>query len=256
MLDTQSGNTRESRKRLEVSLAHTRSDLVDAQRLRWRVFAEEMGAQLNSGEPGIDSDRFDEFCDHLVVRDRSSGEVVGTYRMLNPTQAEAAGGLYADTEFDLARLDHLRPRLLELGRACVHPDYRGGAVMALLWSGVANYIQSRDLRYLIGCASLSLADGGAVVASLSRKRAAEHMGPPEWRAFPRCALPLDALGRVEPVESPPLLKAYLKVGARICSEPAWDPDFNSADFLLLLPSDLIEQRYARHFLNQSSPVAA
>jgi len=255
MLDIQEQQRQDTRPRLEVTTAHTRSELIDAQRLRWRVFAEEMGARLSAPRRGIDSDRFDTFCDHLIVRDRHSGDVVGTYRMLNPAQARAAGGLYADTEFDLARLDHLRPELLELGRACVHPDYRGGAVMALLWAGVAQYMQAQGLRYLIGCASLSLADGGHAAAALYRSLSERHAAPSEWRAFPRCPLPLQALDRMEHAETPPLLRAYLKVGAVICSEPAWDPDFNSADILLLLCLDRIEKRYARHFLDPAGRAA-
>lgn len=255
MLDTREDIQRDAGPRLEVAPARTRSDLLDAQRLRYRVFAEEMGARLSGPSEGLDADRFDAYCDHLVVRDRQTGEVVGTYRLLSPAQARAAGGLYADTEFDLARLDHLRPSLLELGRACVHPDYRGGAVMALLWAGVAQYMQRQDIRFLIGCASLPLADGGHAAATLFRALSARHSGPPEWRAFPRVRLPLEKLGHAEQAHTPSLLRAYLKVGALICSDPAWDPDFNSADFLLLLPAENIEKRYARHFLHQVAQAA-
>jgi putative hemolysin len=237
--------------RLVFQYARTPMEVREAQKLRWRVFAEEMGANLTSPEAGVDADRWDDWCDHLMVRDTRSGEVVGTYRILNAANAQRAGGFYSDTEFDLTRLQHLRPDIMEVGRACVHPDYRSGASIAVLWAGLADYIKSHGVRYLMGCASISMSDGGHVAASVYRQLAQHHAAPAEWRVFPSCPLPLEKLEDNLNAEIPPLIKAYLRVGALVCGEPAWDPDFNTADCLLLLPTAQMDQRYSRHFMKES-----
>ncbi|HEX9180772.1 MAG TPA: GNAT family N-acyltransferase [Burkholderiales bacterium] len=240
---------RPCRTRLAVQFARSMGEVLEAQRLRYRVFGEEMGARLSSPEPGVDRDIFDPFCEHLLVRDTGSGEVVGTYRILNGAQAKKLGGFYSDDEFDLVRLDHLRERLVEVGRSCVHPDYRGGAAIAMLWAGLAEYMRRHSHEYLIGCASVSMRDGGRLAASLYRRLAPAHLSPAEYRVFPRHRLPLEALeGDLESPLLPPLLKGYLRLGAWICGEPAWDPDFNTADLLILLPLSGVNPRYARHFL--------
>lgn len=239
---------RAKRPSLAVGFARTPSDILEAQRLRYRVFAGEMGANLPSRTPGVDHDIYDPYCEHLVVRDTQSGEVVGTYRILSPENAELVG-YYSENEFDLTRLQHLRSRLVEIGRSCVHPDYRTGATISLLWSGLAQYMTDRGYDYLMGCASISMADGGHAAASLYN-RLAEHLGPMEYRVFPRCPLPLAALQQDRPAETPPLIKGYLRAGAWICGEPAWDPDFNTADLPILLPMAKVSNRYAKHYLEQ------
>ncbi len=241
---------RASRPRLVFQYARSEADVRAAQELRWRVFSEEMGARLNSPEPGLDQDRLDPLCDHLLVRDLRTDLVVGTYRILNAAQARRAGGFYSESEFDLSRLGHLRDDLMEMGRACVHPDYRTGASIALLWAGLADYIQTHGVRYLMGCASMTMADGGHTAASIYRQLQV-HAAPAEWRVFPACPLPLDRLDDRLEVEIPSLIKAYLRVGAYVCGEPAWDPDFNTADCLLLLPTQQIDYRYSRHFMKQT-----
>lgn len=119
---------------LTVSLARDANEVYEAQRLRYKVFAEEMGARLSSSEPGIDSDIYDPYCEHLIVRDPLKDQVVGTYRMLTGANARRLGGFCSDDEFDLTRLDHLRDQTVEVGRTCVHRDYRNGTVIALLWA--------------------------------------------------------------------------------------------------------------------------
>ncbi|MDD2884347.1 MAG: GNAT family N-acetyltransferase [Dechloromonas sp.] len=242
---------RPAKKSLAVGFAHTPGDIMDAQRLRFRVFAGEMGAKLPSRIPGVDHDIYDPYCDHLVVRDTDSGEIVGTYRILPPEHARKIG-YYSENEFDLTRLQHLRPRLVEIGRSCVHPDYRTGATIALLWSGLAQYMQERGYDYLMGCASISMADGGHAAASLYNRLSAEHLGPQEYRVFPRCPLPLAALQNDLPADVPPLIKGYLRAGAWICGEPAWDPDFNTADLPILMPMAKVSARYAKHYLGQEN----
>ena len=156
-----------------------------AQRLRHDVFATELGANLRATSDGRDVDEFDEFCDHLIVRDDTTGEVVGTYRMMTPKGAERAGRRYGDGEFNLSGLRPLRDQLVETGRSCVHPDHRSGAVVNLMWAGLARYLHLNNLRWLGGCASVTLADGGATAAGVWARVAAKHLSPPALRVQPR-----------------------------------------------------------------------
>jgi putative hemolysin len=232
--------------RLGLAVARTRADVEDAQRLRYKVFAEEMGANLGAHAAGFDRDEFDAWCDHLLVRDLDALRVVGTYRILPPHRAQELGRLYSDLEFDLTRLKQLRPSTIEVGRSCVHRDYRNGSAILLLWAGLARYMKAGGYRHLIGCASASLADGGGQ-AALLRDELQRHMTDAEMRVFPHLAFPHARIERAATCVMPPLIKGYLRVGARVCGEPAWDPDFNTADFLLWLSLDSVPARYARHF---------
>lgn len=250
MLHQQTQKLQREKKQFVVSMARTEADVREAQRLRYKVFAEEMGARLSCTEAGIDKDMYDPFCDHLLVRDADTGEVVGTYRILTPEQAKKIGGYYSESEFDLTRLTHLRERMVEVGRSCVHPDYRSGGVITLLWSGLAEYMLKNKYDYMIGCASISMADGGHNAASIYNKVRVDCMSPIEWRVFPRCALPLEALDNHAESFLPPLVKGYLRLGAYVCGDPAWDPDFNTADLLVLLPMSRLNARYAKHFLGK------
>lgn len=234
---------------LAISFARSAGEVLEAQRLRYKVFAEEMNARLPGAATGIDSDIFDAHCDHLLVRDTVSGEVIGTYRLLPGLKARQLGSFYADGEFDLTRLKHLRDATVEIGRSCVHPAYRSGATIARLWSGLVAYAVQHRYQYLMGCASLSMADGGHVAASVYRYLARAHLSPADYRVFPRCELPLAALDRDVVALPPPLVKGYVRVGAWICGAPAWDPDFNTADLLMLLPLSRMDARYARHFMS-------
>jgi putative hemolysin len=234
-------------QRLYISIARNPAEIAEAQRLRYKVFAEEMGAQL-SGTDGLDIDDFDDYCDHLLVREGATHQVIGTYRILSPQKANEAGGYYSASEFDLSRLSHLFSSTVELGRACVHQDYRNGATITMLWAGLANYMQMHNYEYMIGCASVPIHDGGHMAASLYNKLKDDYLSPPEYRVFPRIALPIEALNKDTQVICPPLIKGYLRLGAYICGEPAWDAYFNTADMLVMLPLSKINSRYASHFL--------
>lgn len=236
------------RKTFRVAMAESEHDVRAAQRLRWKVFAEEMGARLATPEPGLDIDMFDAHCEHLLVRDADTEEVVGTYRILGPDAARRLGGFYTDQEFDLTRLQHLRGGMVELGRSCVHAEHRSGGVITLLWAGLAEYMLKHGHDYLIGCASIGMGDGGQNAAGIWHAVREKHMSPVEWRVFPRCPLPLEALSGVAAPLVPPLIKGYLRAGAYVCGEPAWDPDFNTADLPILLPMKNLNPAYARHFL--------
>ncbi len=236
------------KKSFQVAMADSAEDVRAAQRLRWQVFAEEMGARLSSPEAGFDIDRFDAHCEHLLVRDRETGAVVGTYRLLGPDAARQIGGFYTDQEFDLGPMLALRPNMVELGRSCVHPDYRSGGVITLLWAGLAEYLIKYRHEYLIGCASIGMADGGHNAAGIWHALREKHLSPACWRATPRHPLPLTTLTGIAAPTLPPLIKGYLRAGAFVCGEPAWDPDFNTADLPMLLEMRNLNPAYARHFL--------
>jgi putative hemolysin len=241
-------NHRNHHQHYSVGLVQTDNEIEEAQRLRYRVFAEEMGARLQTRTPGVDADFYDPYCDHLIVRDEQLGKVVGTYRILTPEAAKKVGSYYSDNEFDLTRLDNLRPGMVEIGRSCIHPDYRTGAVIALLWGKLAEFMLRNEYRYLIGCASIGMADGGHNAANLFVQQIDNNLAPLEYRVFPRHPLPFERLVTGHAADVPPLLKGYLRAGAWICGEPAWDPDFNTADLPLMLPMDRLSPRYAKHFL--------
>ena len=238
--------------RLELLVARSPDVVEAAQRLRHRVFVEDMGARTPCRRAGIDEDMFDPWCEHLVVREAGGNEVVGTYRLLTPERARRLGTYYAETEFDLTRLQLLRDGLCEVGRACVHPDYRAGAVIYRLWQGIAQLVLERGYRFLIGCASMTMADGGTSAKHVAT-RLAMHLAPIEYRVTPRHPLCPDdhddGMSHADAtVPVPPLLAAYLRLGAWLGGDPAWDPDFNTADFFTFLPLARVTSRHARHFL--------
>lgn len=241
-----------SARRLSCDMAKNSAEIQEAQRIRYQVFGEEMGAKLPSAATGLDVDRFDIFCDHLLVRDQAENRVVGTYRILSPEQARRAGGYYSETEFDLSRLSHLRDAMAEVGRSCVDSNYRDGATISQLWSGLAEYIMKNGHEYLIGCASMSMSDGGHYAASVFNKVYKLHAAPDEYRVTPHNRLPLETLNQNLEVIIPPLIKGYLRMGALIAGEPAWDPDFNCADLFILLPVARINARFARHYMRRVS----
>jgi putative hemolysin len=238
----------EDAPRYSLLVAKEGDEVRAAQRLRHQVFAEEMGASLRSLVAGTDVDRFDEFCDHLVVRDDRTDQIVGTYRMLPPERAVEAGGLYADTEFDLSRLAELRPGLVETGRSCVHADHRNGAVVSLVWAGIARYMHLCGHRWLAGCASVPLIENGALAAGVWDIVRDKHLAPEEYRVRPHHPWNADGVARPSQSALPALLKGYLRLGAWVCGAPAHDPDFGVADLFVLLKLDRIDDRYLKFFL--------
>jgi putative hemolysin len=238
-----------SDKGLIVSWARSASEVLEAQRLRYRVFAQEMGARLETPLAGHDIDHFDPYCEHLLVRDADEGEVIGTYRVLTPTRARAAGGYYSDGEFDLSALEGLRGRMVELGRSCVDERHRQGGVILALWGALATFMEERGLDVMIGCASIPMRDGGHSAASLWRQLSARHLAEAPLRARPLLALPVDELDAGnQPVQPPPLVKGYLRLGAKLLGPPAWDPDFNTADLPMIFSVGDLQSRHRRHFL--------
>jgi putative hemolysin len=251
-------NRQAAKGELQVSWALHLDEVRQAQRLRFRVFAQEMGARLPHKLAGHDVDMFDDFCEHLIVRDAVTQEVVGTYRVLTPAQAKRVGCYYSDLEFDLVRLRALRPRMVELGRSCVHPDYRHGGVILALWGALTQFMLRNELDIMIGCASIPLdvmgadvrnASGGHAAASIWRQLKATHLAPIEQQVLPRLPLPVHRLNNTLDVEPPALIKGYLRLGAKVLGAPAWDPVFNTADLPLMLKIADLPTRYRRHLAN-------
>ena len=247
-------------RRISVTWAKHHDEVRAAQKLRFNVFAGEMGARLNTPVVGYDVDLFDDYCEHLLVRDDATGEVIGTYRVLTPPQAKRAGSTYSDTEFDLVRLRTLRDRMVELGRSCVHPDYRQGAVILALWGALAEFMLRNKLVIMIGCASIPMMHNGVAsaqtAASIWHQLRQTHLAPVEYHVRPRLALPVDEFELCADVEPPALIKGYLRLGAKVLGAPAWDPDFNTADLPMMMRIDDLPPRYRKHFLGASTNVSA
>lgn len=236
---------------LITSWCQTPAEVEEAQRLRYRVFVEEMGANIPCEKNGVDADEFDNWCQHLIVRSRQNGEVIGTYRVLTPENAHKLGRLYTDSEFDLKDFAPLRAKMIEVGRSCVHPDYRSGSSIMALWSGLGQFMQTHGYESLLGCASVRMDDGGAYAHSLYCQFKKDGLLSTDFRATPRLSLDTAHLEAVSGAKPPPLLKGYLRLGASICGKPAVDPQFNTADFLTLLRLESINPRYAKHFLGNA-----
>ena len=237
---------------IQVSWARQLDEIRAAQRLRYQVFVHEMGARLATTLPGHDIDLFDDYCEHLLVRDEATQTVIGTYRVLTPVQAKRVGSTYSDTEFDLTRLRSLRHRMVELGRSCVHPDHRHGGVIMALWTALGEFMVRNNLDTMIGCASIPMMQGGVfngdVAASIWRQVREQYMAPIEFQVRPRLALPLENLNDRLDVEAPALIKGYLRLGTKVLGAPAWDPDFNSADLPMMMRFADLHPRYRKHFL--------
>ncbi|MFT4193370.1 GNAT family N-acetyltransferase [Ottowia sp.] len=239
---------------IQVGWARHLDEVRAAQRLRYQVFAGEMGARLATPIAGHDIDLFDDYCEHLLVRDQATREVIGTYRVLTPVQARRLGGTYTDTEFDLTRLRALRERMVEVGRSCVHPAHRQGGVILALWGALGEFMVRNQLDTMLGCASIPMMQGGVfngdVAASIWRQVRERHLAPIELQVRPRVPLPLERLNDQLDVEPPALIKGYLRLGTRVLGAPAWDPDFNTADLPMLMRIADLHPRYRKHFLGE------
>ena len=222
--------------------------IKEAQALRFRVFAKEMGAKLKTESEGLDYDEVDSYCDHLIVYDHSSKKIIGYTRLLTQDQAERLGRFYSQSEFNLDQVLTLPGRFLEIGRTCIDPDYRGGAVLTTLWSALVQYALDGQFNYLLGCASITPGPSGFAVDAVYRNIDAKNIAPASIQVQP--AIPVPTELRCERDESgiPPLLKAYFRFGALVCGEPYWDEDFNCMDLLVLLPLEQLQERYSKHYM--------
>jgi len=260
-----------------LRLAQSQEDRQAACRLRFKVFNIELGEGLESSyRTGLDTDRFDGVCHHLLVEDKPSSRVVGTYRMQSGPTAARHFGYYSEQEFNLAPYEPLRPGILELGRAAIDREHRTPEVLTLLWRGIAQYAHGMGLRYLLGCSSLNSCDPGE--GWRLYRQLAIYRVPPEFETLPAAAYtcpseqqeanaqPFSWRGEdrpapetgppaqaAAPVKVPKLLKTYLAIGARIAAPPAWDREFRSIDFLTFLDLELLSSAARNRFLAPLDP---
>lgn len=245
----------------DVRLAESPLEIEAAQRLRYQVFYEELGAlpTLEIRRTGIDVDPYDYCCDHLLVVDRRRSNglpfVVGTYRLMRKNAALMNGGFYSAQEYDLDPLVRYPADIVEVGRSCVHADYRRGAVMPLLWRGIAEYVAERGIELIFGCASFpGTTDADALGRELSylhhhhlapaefRPRALEHRYVGMTRVPPDGVDADAALGAL-----PPLVKGYIRLGGFVGDGAVIDYDFRTVDVCVVVKTDRLTEKYQRHY---------
>ena len=236
------------------AFAQTDADVEESLALRHRIFVDELGAQA-AGGPGRETDALDAFCLHVGVRDVTTHRLVASTRVLTHEAAIAAGGFYSASEFDIAPILERPGRFLEIGRTCVDPAYRSGAAITALWAGLADLVRADHYDHLIGCASIDLSGGLAAAHAICARIQARQPVPTACRVRPTRALPATDTAATGATRLPPLIKAYLRIGARVGGPPCYDPDFNVADVFMHLDLAALTPRYARHFLGTSTHAA-
>ncbi|MBM3545693.1 MAG: GNAT family N-acetyltransferase [Alphaproteobacteria bacterium] len=241
---------------LEVRLARSEAEVRAAQRLRYRIFYDEMSARPTAEmlSAGRDFDDFDLVCDHLLVIDLKSGEVVGTYRLIRRSAAMRHGRFYSADEYDIAPLLSHPGEILELGRSCVAEGYSTRLAMQLLWRGIAAYVFRHEIGLMFGCASLPGTDVGAVKLPLSYLHH-HHLAPPELRpravAERHVEMALMTKDEIDVhralAEMPPLIKGYLRLGGFVGDGAVIDHQFNTTDVCIIVKTDLVTAKYYRHY---------
>jgi putative hemolysin len=246
-MPAQENPTRRAR-RYVAEVAKDEASVRASQQLRYRVFAGEMGAQLHTRIEGLDYDEIDDYCEHLLVRELATGRIVACTRLLADTQAAKLGRYYSESEFDLNGVLALPGRFLEIGRTCVDPEHRGSVVISTLWDGLAEFVCTGGFNYLMGCASITPGPHGFAVDAVYRQLDPRQLGRKELAVKPKHPVP--AWKRCQQDESgiPPLLQAYLRLGAQVVGEPCWDEDFNCMDVFILLDLSRLQNRYEKRYL--------
>jgi putative hemolysin len=251
---------------LQIRLAESAEEIAAAQALRYRVFYKDMSARPTEEmrNLGRDFDRFDEFCDHLLVIDRSLGDgvaggvgavgVVGTYRFMRRHAAERCGKFYTSDEYDISPLIAYPGEIMELGRSCVHPDYRTGVTMSLLWRGITEYCLYHKVELMFGCASLPGTDPHAnrlPLAYLHRF----HLAPEAIRPRAVESRMVEMTGLVGPEEDvragrqmlPPLIKGYLRLRGYVGEGAVIDHEFGTTDVCIVVKTARVAEKYVRHY---------
>lgn len=250
-------------RNFHLRLAETPDEVAASQALRYEVFVEEMAARATPERQAEkrEFDRFDPFCDHLLVFDTEAGpapgRVIATYRFMRRDAAQRAGGFYTATEYDISSLEAYHGELMELGRSCVHADYRAGANMQLVWRGITDYVMNFGVDLMFGCASLPTVEPDEVADQLTYLYY-HHLAPPGLRPRARPELyvkmdrlPPDALDAKAALQSlPPLVKGYLRLGGFVGDGAVIDSDFGTTDVCVVVKTDLVTDRYRRHLTRE------
>ena len=241
--------------KLQIKITRDEDEIQEAQRLRFEVFNLEMKKGLKTSlQRGLDVDEYDPFCEHLIVRDSQSKQVVGTYRLLLGSEARKQLGFYSEREFDLKKIRNLPGELLELGRSCAHKDYRDKALIPAMWEAIADYVKRHRVRYLFGCASLYTTDSREVSECFSLLKQ-KYYAPEKFRVRPvpeKLFRDLDENVEIgDPgnlfLRLPSLIKGYLRIGALLCGPPALDNEFGTTDLFLLLDMKRMSSEYLDRF---------
>ena len=233
---------------LVAGFATTAQDMEDIFRLRFEVFSSTFNGNFEAqSEHSLDTDLFDAHCQHLIVRDLSTGKAVATTRLLGDEKAGMIGHFYSQNEFFLPGITVLPGKVLELGRTCIREQYRDGAAIFTLWQALARFLADNRYRFLIGCASISMDDGGIQTEAIMKDIREKYLDNSRIRAVPKVEVPQLSLPENVVARPPALLKTYLRLGARVCGEPSWDQEFGCADVFILLDMHQLCPRYARRF---------
>ena len=244
-----------------IKFAENQEEIKAAMRLRYEVFCIEQGKGIQSAElENIDCDEFDEHCLHLIIVEKKTSRIVGTYRANPGPIARKYLGFYATREYNIEGLDALQDEILEVGRSCVHPEFRNGSVIGLLWSGISGALIRTGLNYTLGCVSMDATDadvGWALyeyfkqhnkLSSQLKAMPVEgfELPPPNKEKVKK--LLKDRTGLLKYI--PSLFKGYLRLGVKICGVPIWDKEFGSIDFLILLNYRTMPEKYYKHFFKE------
>lgn len=241
---------------LEVKIADNTEEVEQALRLRYQVFVEDSGNELLRNDFCLELDQYDEYCDHLIVKDLNSNKVVGTYRLLPGSRAVQNKGFYSETEFNLDEFPSDKKSTLELGRSCIDSEYRDGKAIRMLWEGVASYMSKHLFKYLIGCASLHINSQDSLNEIYTILKV-KGVITDRFKVVPLKTHQIEGLKEVQLNVTekdvlrrlPPLMKGYQWLGAEIAGEPAYDKIFDTTDFFIVLETKRLAKRYQRHFID-------
>ncbi|MBU8901570.1 MAG: GNAT family N-acetyltransferase [Victivallales bacterium] len=244
-----------------MKFAENEEEIRAAMSLRYEVFNIEQGKGLESAEHDeIDCDEFDEFCLHLIIVEKKTSRIVGTYRVNPGPVARTKLGFYAAREYNIVGLNELQDEILEVGRSCVHPEYRSGAVIGLLWSGISGTLVRAGLHYTLGCVSLDATDPNVGWALYEHFKLRDKLSD-QLKATPGAGFELPPANQEKVDELlenkvallkhiPSLFKGYLRLGVKICGVPIWDKEFGTIDFLILLNYQTMPEKYLKHFFKE------
>ena len=241
---------------LTVSIATGADEIRETLRLRHQVFVKEMRANFRRSANDIEQDEFDQHCRHILVRDDATGEVVGSTRLLLQDDAGLAGMFFTETEFELEHILKQPGRFMEIGRHCIHADYRSGEVLRLIWAAIYQQMQAHDIDYLMACVSLPMNEDGAYARALVAQLPDLHFTPKHLRAIPRLPLPAGAASITVSLARPASLTTYLRMGALVCGDVCWNPVFDCADVLMLVHRSQLAPWHACQIQRQCNRLVA
>jgi putative hemolysin len=235
-------------KLLHIEWTKDLKSIEEVQRFRFKIFQDEFSIVFPDANQDIDIDVFDHVCDHLIVRQSIDHRIVGTYRLITPEAAKKIGSMYCDSLFDLNPINDLRESIIEIDRSCIDKQFRNGYTILLLWKEIYKFIKNSNYQYIMGCSSISLADGGLLASNVHQQLIAMNRFSNKLKIKSKHPIQLSENLAHNDMSIPAILKGYLNVGASICSEPGVDPLFNTVDYLTILKMTDMNSKYVKRFL--------